>query len=751
MKLLNLELENWTCHERLDVNLSEGLQIEGRNGVGKSSILEAIRFIFAKDARRYNGKIRNGKKTATVRLKFSRDGNLYLIEKNLHLNKSSTASLAINGNLAADNPTSVYNSLQDCLNERILDRLLYVPQGGLTEFIDRLNLKGGRQELDSLIGLDRFDLVYDGAGKEFLVKKTRYENYRDEFRRYPEGLEENSGRKVKELNSEMGELKERVRIKERVLKGMLERIQYLDGEIGRIQRQGRRREELNRRINELRVEITRREGEVSALRKELEQIREKKMRKDVLLDKEKNGERYETIRKTLLELKGNEGRLVDKGEIERDRKMLENLKETLMKKNETERKLRDSGDRIMELERSLAAYRQKRRESVEYLRGLEELNEGVKCPRCGRPLTEKHLTIEKKVTRDEIAATDIEITSVEKELEKHLRDKKLLEKNLDIMKKNEAEAEFLEKDISSREKGNERILDRINELRDKLQGSSYSGESMDEVELRIAELNSIRGELRILEKEISREKEYDNRLRSDHKENNELKDELKRVEAEFTGLEFNPDASNLMQEERNSLNDARHKLERERDKWEFRIKEITGELDEINRKMMEFTGLKERLEKARREMRLFKEARDEVFHPNRGIRRYYRELYMKRLSTLLTYYFRRLNQNPRYRDVRFDTDYRILIRSNEGELKIEQLSGGERVQLALALRISLIELLSPVRMLILDEPFGSLDIEHREILGEALNRIARDGQLIIVTHIHVESLNLPERLELGGY
>jgi len=751
MRLLNLELENWACHGRLEVNLSAGLQIEGRNGVGKSSILEAIRFVFAKDARRYKGKIKNGKKTATVRLDFGRDENSYRVEKNLHLNKSSTASLTVNGNLVADNPTSVYNSLQDCLDERVLDRLLYVPQGGLTELVDRLSLKGGRQELDSLLGLDKFDLVYEGVGKEFMVMKAKYESYHDEFRKYPDGLKEDSESEIKGLNSERGELIEKKAVEEKELKERAERIQKLDSDIENMQKMRKRGEELNKRMNELRVEITKRESEISGLMKDLEQIGERKKRAAILLDKEKDLEKYEGIRELLSELKSTEGKLVDRKEIEKGREKLENLMETLVRKKEIKERLRDSEERVMNLERALAACRQKGKEIGGYLKGLDELDMKAKCPRCGRPLTEKHLAIEKKVARDEIRRADIEIKAVEKELEKDSKTKKEVEKRFELMKKNEVEVECLERDLSARERENDRILVKIDGLKGKLGDSGYSGESQDGVESRIAELNSIRGEIKTLEKEIEKGGKYDERLKGIEKENSRFKDDLKKAEEEFTGLRFNNDVFNSMQEERNSLNDDMYKLKGEMERGEFRIKEIGGRIDEKNRILKEFSRLKERVNKAGREMKLFKEARDEIFHPNKGIRRYYRELYMKRLSTLLTYYFRGINQNPRYREVLFDKDYRILIRSNEGEFEIEQLSGGERVQLALALRISLIELLSPVRLLILDEPFGSLDKEHREILGEALNRIGRDGQLILVTHIRVESLNLPKKLELGGY
>ncbi|MBU4266738.1 MAG: SMC family ATPase [Candidatus Altiarchaeales archaeon] len=751
MRLLNLELENWACHERLDVDLSAGLQIEGRNGVGKSSILEAIRFVFAKDARRYKGKIKNGKKAATVRLEFGRDETSYRVEKSMHLNKSSTASLTMNGNLVADNPTSVYNSLQDCLDERIFDRLLYVPQGGLTELVDRLSLKGGRQELDSLLGLDKFDLVYDGVGREFIERKARYESYHEEFRRYPEGLEESSEKEMRVLNLEMDRINRRGEDERKRLNELSGGIQKLDHDIEDMQKTREKREELNERMNELRVKIGGQESEISGLKKDLEQIDEKRKKTAVLLDKEKNLEKYERIRELLSELKSNEDRLVDRKGIEKDRDKLENLRETLVKKREIRERLGGSEERVMTLERALAACRQRGKEIGDYLKGLEGLDMAAKCPRCGRPLTEKHLAIEKKVARDEVRKAYIEIKAVEKELEKDSKTWKELEKRFELMKKNGIEAECLEKDLSSRERENREILDRIDKLKRKLEDSGYSGESQSAVESRIAELNSIRGEIKALGKEIEKGEVYEKGLRGIEKENTGLKSELKKAEEEFTGLEFNSDTFNSIQKERNSLNDDRYKLKGEMERGGFRIKEIEGKVDEIDKVMRNFAGLKDRMGKAGREMNLFKEARDEVFHPNKGIRRYYRELYMKRLSNLLTYYFREINQNPRYREVMFDKDYRILIRSNEGEFEIDQLSGGERVQLALALRISLIELLSPVRMMVLDEPFGSLDKEHREILGEALNKIASDGQLILVTHIHVESLNLPKKLELGGY
>jgi len=751
MRLLNLELENWACHERLEADLSAGLQIEGRNGVGKSSILEAIRFIFAKDARRYKGKIKNGKRSSTVRLNFSRDGKSYLVEKNLHLKKGSTATLSVNGNLVADNPTSVYNSLQDCLDERILDKLLYVPQGGLTELVDRLSLKGGRQELDSLLGLDKFELVYEGAGKEFVEKKARHEFLYKEFLKYPEDLERKSEEEIGKLKADVDTLEKGINSESKRVESISKRILDLDKEIGKLQERRKRREELGEEISKLKVEVAKQDSEASNIKKNLEQIEGNKDRLEVLLEKGKGLEKYSRIRELLSELKSNEERLEDKGGIEEDAKRLEDMKKGLLGKKEIEDGLSVLDGKVMNLERGLAASAQKRAELEEYLKNLKDLGEKAKCPRCGRPVTEKHLVIERKFARDEIEKVEDEIRGIKDYLKGELKIKKELEEKFEIIKKNEIEAECLEKDLDTRIREKKGIRVEIDKLRDGLKDSDYSGESPELVDSKIAELNKIRGETEILEREVKKSEEYAKRLSEIEKSSIDLKDGLKKSEDEFSRLEFDEGIFEALQLERDGLRDKRYSIKSEVERKEFKIKEIKNKIDELEKRREEFTDLKKNLERAEREMNLFREARDEVFHPNRGIRRYYRELYLRRLSTLLSYYFKRINQNPKYREILFDKDYRILIRSNEGEFDIEQLSGGERVQLALALRISLIELLSPVRLLILDEPFGSLDKEHREILGEALNRIAMDGQLILVTHIRVESLNLPEKLELGGY
>jgi len=266
----------------------------------------------------------------------------------------------------------------------------------------------------------------------------------------------------------------------------------------------------------------------------------------------------------------------------------------------------------------------------------------------------------------------------------------------------------------------------------------------------VNEFNRIQGEIQAINEEINKERIYSERIRDIELANSKLREEKERIKQKLYELRYDDSLLDKIRIEKDRAQEDYYRLSGEIKNIEFRIREDENKIREFKNQRSEFQNLKRQESEIIKRINLLKEARD-IFHTNKGIVKYLRERYISSLSSLLTYYFKRINQNPKYREVLFDKDYNLRIKTTEGDLLLDQLSGGEKVQLAIAFRIALIELLSPVRLLILDEPFGSLDREHREVLGESLNKIAVDGQLILVTHIPVDSLNLPDRLELEGY
>lgn len=96
--------------------------------------------------------------------------------------------------------------------------------------------------------------------------------------------------------------------------------------------------------------------------------------------------------------------------------------------------------------------------------------------------------------------------------------------------------------------------------------------------------------------------------------------------------------------------------------------------------------------------------------------------------------------NLAYSDVKIDDDYNIAVIGPGGEQDIDQISGGERVALAIALRLAIARVLSgKVETIIMDEPTTHLDEERRKELVNILNSFFREGgriipQMLVITH-----------------
>jgi exonuclease SbcC len=90
--------------------------------------------------------------------------------------------------------------------------------------------------------------------------------------------------------------------------------------------------------------------------------------------------------------------------------------------------------------------------------------------------------------------------------------------------------------------------------------------------------------------------------------------------------------------------------------------------------------------------------------------------------------------------VKIDDGYNISVLGPAGEQDIDQISGGERVALAIALRLAIAQVLSgKVETIIMDEPTTHLDEERRKELVNILNSFFREGgriipQMLIITH-----------------
>ena len=88
-----------------------------------------------------------------------------------------------------------------------------------------------------------------------------------------------------------------------------------------------------------------------------------------------------------------------------------------------------------------------------------------------------------------------------------------------------------------------------------------------------------------------------------------------------------------------------------------------------------------------------------------------------------------------YSEVTLDDDYEITITRQSETLTTKQLSGGEKIVIALALRLAIARILSNRnKLLILDEPTIHLDSERKENLLYIIQKTSIVSQMLVITH-----------------
>ena len=97
-------------------------------------------------------------------------------------------------------------------------------------------------------------------------------------------------------------------------------------------------------------------------------------------------------------------------------------------------------------------------------------------------------------------------------------------------------------------------------------------------------------------------------------------------------------------------------------------------------------------------------------------------------------YFKEFNFN--YSDLTIDDEYEVTVYGPEGESSMSMVSGGEKIAIALALRLGITQAMANGELdtILLDEPTIHLDASRRHELINLLKEMSSLPQMIIVTH-----------------
>lgn len=340
----------------------------------------------------------------------------------------------------------------------------------------------------------------------------------------------------------------------------------------------------------------------------------------------------------------------------------------------------------------------------------------------------------------------------------------ILAKNTQLETK--IENENSEKDIIERDKIKNILnedIERGKELKEKIEEKLLEIKelSLKEKEIR----NSIEENKPALVKyqELSEEVEKYETLLNSLKESNELYLENYKKALEKESLEIEKEGlkekesqeekvleslrENLIKLENSLVSLNKEELEKsqvEKDEKVAEIREklggINGEIKNLNDKLAKIKeheniikDKKKSLEKLKMKLELTKAFRERIKSMGKEVSKNM----LKEIEILATENFRKITgRGEKVIWSNEDKDkYSVYLSGDRGELRFEQLSGGEQVAVAISIRGAMSELFTESRFSIFDEPTNNLDSERRKSLADSIGEILKNlEQSIIVTH-----------------
>lgn len=208
----------------------------------------------------------------------------------------------------------------------------------------------------------------------------------------------------------------------------------------------------------------------------------------------------------------------------------------------------------------------------------------------------------------------------------------------------------------------------------------------------------------------------------------ELRERLKNIEIEISSLNKS-ELETIQAEKDEKVAEVREQ-----------IGGINGEIKNLKEKLLKVEEHKniiedkrKILEKLKMKLELTKRFRERIKSMGKEVSKNM----LKEIEILATENFRKITgRGEKVVWSNEDKDkYSVYLSGDRGDLRFEQLSGGEQVAVAISIRGAMSELFTESRFSIFDEPTNNLDSERRKSLADSIGEILKNlEQSIIVTH-----------------
>ena len=854
--ITSIELGDFLSHEKTTIDLEDGVTIfVGKNGAGKSSIIDAITFsLFGKHTRKSNkGLIRRGNNQGFAKIKFSIKDKQYEAERKMDSKGSLSAALfEVTDNnriqIAAGERKQFGESMTEQVEKVIgmsfekLKIASIVQQGELNSIINA-KPKEFKELLSAIIGIDKLDIASESMKKitkEFreknrtgsghddsqidILENMKQENQKklddaveekidlelqknkikeeiskleveekvererkikiDQLKEKTSDLEDYVDKEIKKINDEIDRNKEIIRN----CKGCFEKKKQKSDFEEELKRATKEEQDTREKIQEIKDQITSLEAEQGGKKDKIDQLKEKTSDLEDYVDKEikKINDEIDRNKEIIRNCKGCFEKKKQKSDFE------EELKRATKEEQDTREKIQEIKDQITSLEEQ------------EKLAEKLQLKDN-KCPVCNSVDVKLNPLFQNEHLKEELIKLNISIESKEKEVETER--KKIIEFTKELDKVRDAETildthkieteeqlvviqSCIEAEVKKLQLADSKNLEEMSQIDEhakkmfnsisKLE-SETKGFDESKLEEKIERLNiSIESKEKEVEterkkiieftKELDKVRDAETILDTHKIETEEQLVVIQScIEAEVKKLQL-ADSKNL--EEMSQIDEHAKKMFNSISKLESETKgfdesKLEEKIERLRKKRNDKTNNDENwgivdnqvktaektiteIKKSIRELEKVKDyiskldnIQKNVFSRDGSVATSLRSWALNSISIKASEYLSVLNTKiQRIALSEKARDVSIACHSKTEVLELESLSGGEKVSVALALRLGMANLLgsSNLNLMILDEPTTHLDAERKKSLVEVLAQLSGIGksqtamQFLIITH-----------------
>ncbi|MEM1729165.1 MAG: AAA family ATPase [Candidatus Jordarchaeales archaeon] len=772
-----LELENFVSHKKTKVKFDLGVTlIVGPNGAGKTSILDGISFaLFKLHSRGKDENIVNKRaRHAKVSLKFSVPGRgRYIVEWDIERKKEGCNVKGVvyevtdGGRKPITREAGSRTLLPEIarivgIEKETFESSIYVRQGEIEKLVTEKPAER-KKLISKLLGIEDFEQAWR-------VMEEIVREYREKLAKLRGMLEEKErvSRELEEVREKVARVRERIGEVREIVRKLKEEKEKAEEKLRKIEDVKRRFDGLRIRLAEAKADLKDKESKVDSIKEKLEKLETLKSK----IERSKAGyERYSELEKEIERIEE------EKRDYEGARDAVKICEKELENRRKKEKRLEDSVKDLMarcagifgaelsmeeipvaskrekeRVEREIKALNERHSELValageldgrmkdveEKIRKLKEAE--ARCPLCGRELTKEHKEkllseLTELVTRleEEKKVVEREIERAKRELEEKYEKRRSLE-GVDV----EAQSLRSSLDEVRRERG---------EIEAKLEEAKVKLEKLIELERMIEEKRAeaekfkedydVYMEAKSQLKLIGDEEELMEAYRVAVSDVEKARIEVSNIEKEIDALGYSEEEYNRVKGEVDEVGAKLEEKKMELAKLEGEEKQLSDRVEKLEERIRELREKEAEAKKLEAFVNLLEKVR--WAYGKDGIQKLIRSRAKPLIKKYTKEYLNRFNLE--YSDVKLDDDYEITVIGPSGSQSVDAVSGGERVALAIALRMAIAKVIAEgkVSTMIMDEPTVFLDEERRRELIEILKKAFKEEakiipQLIIVSH-----------------